>query len=108
VTAEVEESDVDGVGVVAGDGEVDSCGRVLVHNAEGAEVCDVGGIDEGESGVEAPVGGDGKHCVLDVGIGLGTAELLDVSHDHAHHLFKGKRVLALREEVGAIFEAVAL
>jgi len=108
VASQIEESDVDGVGVVASDGEVYGCCGVFIDDSQSAEICDIGCIHEGHPGLEAPMRRNGQDRVLDVGIGLRAAELLDVLHDHADQLFERDGVFSLSEEVSSVFEAVAL
>lgn len=83
VASQIEESNVDWVCVIASDGEVYGCSRILIDNSQRAEICDIGCIHEGHPGLEAPMRGNGQDCVLDVRVRLGAAELLDVLHDHA-------------------------
>jgi hypothetical protein len=108
VASKIEESDIDGIRVVACDGEVNGCSRVFIDHSESAQIGNVSSIDQRHSGLEAPVGRHSQNCILYVRIGLSTSELFYVFHDHAHQLLQGKRILSLSEEVSAIFEAIPL
>lgn len=70
VAAHIEETDVDGVCVVPRDGKVHSYGRVLVDDTQHAHFGEVGSIDEGELGLEPPMGRHRQNSVLDVGPSL--------------------------------------
>lgn len=107
MASEIEESDIDWIGVIASDGEVDGGGRILIHYSEGTEIGNIGSIHKGHPGSETPMGRHSQDCILDIRIGLSTSELFDVLHDHAHQLFQGKGVLSLSEVVSAILEPIS-
>lgn len=108
MASEIEESDIDWIGVIACDGEVNSGSRIFIYYSKGTEIGNICRVHEGHPGSEAPMSRNSQDCILDIRIGLGTPELFDILHDHAHKLFQGKSILSLGEVVSAILEPISL
>lgn len=108
MASKIEESDIDGVGVIASDGEVNGGGRILIDYSKDTQIGNISSIDQGHPGLEAPMGRDSQDGILDIRIGLCTSKLLDILHDHADELFQGKGVFSLSEVISAILETIPL
>ena len=107
MAAEVEEADVDRLGIVSGDREMDGRSCVLVYEPQRVQLAYCGCVDQRHPCLEAPVRRHSEDRVLDVRVGLLAGVLLDVLEDHAHQLLQAHRFLALSEVVSPVFEDVA-